>query len=298
MSINPLGRDFLQNALFLAHAAKACYEGNPANDKGLRPFGFDEMVSFAPDDGRPFPKALAAGRTGESARGYIGANENAIVVAFRGTDDVTDWLINLKVMQIEDHGALVHRGFCHALAAVWPRIEAKLQSLLDRRPRKIWMTGHSLGGALATLAALRIGRMGIGPFETHTFGQPRVGDRVLAAQIPSPFYRFAYYADPVCMAPFSVPRTMRYKHGGTLKQIDAAGQIVGKDSHVLTRTLSKILSATQVAGDFLNNDLKSFLTRRINDHSMSNYIEKIESHLLRLGSFPENQTMGATKREG
>jgi len=36
---------------------------------------------------------------------------------------------------------------------------------------------------------------------------------------------------------------------------------------------------TQVADDFLSNDLKSFISRRISDHLMSNYIEKIKSHV-------------------
>ena len=268
MSIDLLGRHLVHNALFLAHAACACYEGRPASYKGFTQCGFDEIISFASDDNRE----------NESARGYIGASENAIVLAFRGTDDVTDWLINLNVMQIEEQGALVHRGVSRALTAVWPRIESRLQSLLDSRPRKIWVTGHSLGGALATLAAIRLQRMGIEQLESYTFGQPRVGDRVMAGQITTPFYRFAHYADPVYHAPFSVPRAMQYKHAGTLKQIDAAGRIVDKDSHFLTRILSKLLSASQVADDFLKNDLKTFLSRRINDHYMPNYIEKIESN--------------------
>lgn len=63
------------------------------------------------------------------------------MLAFRGTDDVEDWLVNLNVVQIEDHGALVHRGFHRALDSVWPRIESKLKSLLKASPRKIWVTG-------------------------------------------------------------------------------------------------------------------------------------------------------------
>ena len=274
MSIDLPGRHFLNNALFLAHVASACYESTPASYKGFRRFGFDEIVTFAPDETLQH----------ESARGYIGANAGAIVLAFRGTDDVADWLINLNVVQIEDHGAFVHRGFSRALTAVWPHIETILLSLLDRFPRKIWITGHSLGGALATLAALRIQRMGFEQLETFTFGQPRVGDRTMAGQIASPFYRFAYYADPVCQAPFTVPRTMQYKHAGTLKLIDATGHIVDKESHSMTQLLSKILSVKQVVRDFLDNDLKSFFTNRINDHFMPNYIEKIERNTLRPGN--------------
>ena len=274
MSIDLLGHDFLQDALFLAHAAAACYERDPAQYEGFKRFGFDELVTFASD----------TSRAEDSARGYIGANADAVILAFRGTDDVADWLINLNVKQIEEHGALVHRGFSRALAAVWSRIETQLQSLLDRHPRKIWVTGHSLGGALATLAALRLQRMGLSQLETFTFGQPRVGNRALAEQITMPFYRFAYYADPVCLAPFSVPRAMHYKHAGTRKLIEATGRIVDKDSHFLTRLLSRIVSAKQVANDFIDNDLKSFLANRINDHYMANYIEKIESNTLRLGN--------------
>ncbi len=265
-------RHFLQQALFLAHAAAACYETDPARYRGFASFPFDDLVSFSASGQRPW----------ETARGYIASNGDAIVLAFRGTDDVADWLINLNVVQIEDHGALVHRGFSLALDAAWPRITAILQSLLDRQPRKIRVTGHSLGGALATLAALRLQRMGLEALETFTFGQPRVGNRVFAGQIVSPLYRFAYYADPVRLAPFSVPRAMHYKHAGTLKLIDAAGCIVDRESHFLTRLLSKLYSAKQVADDFLENDLKSFLTNRINDHYMPNYIAKIEGNTLRL----------------
>ena len=276
MAINLPTRHYIQNALFLAHAANACYEGHPAQYKGFKQFGFDEIVTFAPDDTSQ----------DESARGYIGANRDAIVLAFRGTDDVADWLTNLNVVQIEDHGALVHRGFSQALTAVWPRIETTLQSLLDRHSRKILVTGHSLGGALATLAALCIQRMGIEQLETLTFGQPRVGNRDLAGQITAPFYRFAYYADPVCLAPFSVPRAMQYKHAGMLKLIDATGYIIDRESHFLTRLLSKVLSAKQVVDDFFDNNLKSFLSHRINDHFMVNYIENIERNIS--GSLPPN----------
>ena len=275
MTIKPPDSYDLQNALFLAHAASACYESNPARYQGFKRLGFDEIVSFSGGEN----KSEIAGR------GYVASTPEAIVLAFRGTDEVEDWLINLNVVQVKDHGALVHRGFFRAIDAVWPQIEPRLKDFLKASPRTIRITGHSLGGALATLAAIRIQRMGIRNVETYTFGQPRVGNRAMAEQLTTPLYRFAYYADPVRFAPFSVPRAMHYKHAGTLKLIDAAGRIVDKESHLLVRMLSNICSTGQLADEFRKNDFKSFLAKRINDHYMPNYIAHIENNLLRLEDF-------------
>ena len=105
-------------------------------------------------------------------------------------------------MQIQDNGANVHEGFVLALASVWDKISVPLREMVEQKRRKIWITGHSLGGALATRRLLN---MQIGQIETHTFGQPRVGDKVMCQQITSPFYRFAYASDPVTFVPFKVP---------------------------------------------------------------------------------------------
>ena len=69
-------------------------------------------------------------------------------------------------------GGKVHRGFKHALAEVWE--EKGLFEYIKSRDtsnRTIWFTGHSLGAALATLAANRYGKaQGL-----YTFGSPAWG---------------------------------------------------------------------------------------------------------------------------
>ena len=83
--------------------------------------------------------------------------------------------------------------------------------------RKIWMTGHSLGAALATLAADRYGNVqGV-----YTFGSPRVGDGAFKKNFEVEAYRIVNNKDIVTR----VPPPGRYKHVGDIKFIDADGNI-------------------------------------------------------------------------
>lgn len=107
----------------------------------------------------------------------IEAAAGPAVLSFRGTDGLHDWLTNLRTaLQEWPAGGSVHAGFQRALDDVWPQLEPELEELGDR---PVLYTGHSLGGALATLAAsrraARTGGAG-GPLAVYTFGGPRVGD--------------------------------------------------------------------------------------------------------------------------
>ena len=60
-------------------------------------------------------------------------------------------------------------------------MKAQIEFLLKKyRGSSIYVTGHSLGGAIATVAALDIRHTYDAPMKVYTFGQPRVGNALYA----------------------------------------------------------------------------------------------------------------------
>jgi predicted lipase len=83
-----------------------------------------------------------------------------IVIAFRGSVDISNWILNLKTARTSYplcSGCSVHIGFNQGFESVKSQVEANLNSLQALyRNAKIAITGHSLGGALAVMAAAHI----------------------------------------------------------------------------------------------------------------------------------------------
>ena len=67
-------------------------------------------------------------------------------------------------------GARFHKGFIAALAMVWDPLLAAVEAELKRAERPLWVTGHSLGGALALLSAWLFHRKFISVHQVYTFG--------------------------------------------------------------------------------------------------------------------------------
>ena len=125
------------------------------------------------------------------------------VLVFRGTLDIRDWLANLHILPWRwPGGGFVHGGFAEALDAVWDEIAAALEQV--RVP--LFYTGHSLGAALATLAAARMP-----PHAVYTFGSPRVGDAGFARHLADvPVYRLVNHCDLVPTVP--PPGPLKFRH--------------------------------------------------------------------------------------
>ena len=102
-------------------------------------------------------------------------------VAFRGTESLDDWLINVEVRQVgQQHGwGMVESGFSDVYDQCSPTIRDALGKLSIAR---LYVTGHSLGSALATLCAADLKVvLGITP-TLCTFASPRTGDPAFAAR--------------------------------------------------------------------------------------------------------------------
>jgi pimeloyl-ACP methyl ester carboxylesterase len=117
---------------------------------------------------------------GFHTQGFIARQGNTLIVAFRGTEPINacDWLTNVNYHQREllpDVPGLVHQGFACALEEVKEAMVNAVAELSSVGVTQTFITGHSLGGALAVLAASILqGRQKIAA--VYTFGQPRVGD--------------------------------------------------------------------------------------------------------------------------
>jgi hypothetical protein len=150
----------LINAWWLSNAAHLAYYDVEELEPELRRVGLRLVDCFSKT----------------STQAYLAASDSYAILAFRGTesDDLADLKsdVDIRLGAFGDT-ARVHRGFLAALDEVWKELDGRLEEIAAQG-LPIWFTGHSLGAALATLAAARRK-----PDALYTFGSPRVGDEGL-----------------------------------------------------------------------------------------------------------------------
>jgi len=165
----------------------------------------------------------------QSTQCYVAHNDKFAIVAFRGSEiwkkkdtaDLNEVFSDLKTdiniwLTAWEQGGKVHRGFKKALEEIWCDLFSHIGKL-NEKGCKIWMTGHSLGAALATLSAGRFDAVqGV-----YTFGSPRVGNEAFKENFDTKIYRFVNNSDIVPR----VPPPGKYDHVGLLKFIDSKGII-------------------------------------------------------------------------
>jgi len=149
------------------------------------------------------------------------AEPQFVVLVFRGSHDLLDWLTNLKTLPVSWATApgQVHEGFRNALECVVERIDRALGGFSC----PAFYTGHSLGAALATLASFR------GPEGSvravYAFGSPRVGDAAFLAALnaKTKVYRVVHSRDVVATLP---PELLGFAHAGELHYITRHGELL------------------------------------------------------------------------
>ncbi|KAH6652149.1 lipase [Truncatella angustata] len=150
-------------------------------------------------------------------QGFVSTDATAkvIVVSFRGSHSVRNWITNLVfVQELCDitTGCLLHTGFYAAWLEVASAVTAAVASAAKANPTySIVFTGHSLGGAIATVGGAYARKAGYA-IDIYGYGSPRVGNKAFVAYVTDQAgaeYRVTHLDDPVPRLP---PIILNYRH--------------------------------------------------------------------------------------
>ncbi|KAF8468314.1 Alpha/Beta hydrolase protein [Kalaharituber pfeilii] len=140
---------------------------------------------------------------------------NSIVLSYRGSQSLRNWFANAQISltAVPQYcpSCTAHTGFLDALNEEFPVVLSSIQSLTESHPDfQLVVVGHSLGGAIATLAATELRTRGFKP-TLYTFGAPRVGNEALSKFISESGtnFRVTHLNDPVPRLP---PLVLGYRH--------------------------------------------------------------------------------------
>src|SRR5713226_3811739 len=160
---------------------------------------------------------------------FLACNDRFAVLAFRGTEaNMENILSDIDIRFHHDKsGAKTSTGFSNAYALVAKGIADAIGTLDPGLP--LYITGHSLGGALAAIASTRI-RPSDRIAACYTYGCPRVGNAEFVNQLwKVPVYRQVHSSDIVPRAPFG----FGYRQAGDLRYIKRSGTFVEDPNSVL-----------------------------------------------------------------
>ncbi|MFK8113482.1 MAG: hypothetical protein AB8B91_14855 [Rubripirellula sp.] len=230
----------------------------------------------------------------DNTQAYVGENDESIVIAFRGSqsptslDGVKDWLLtnarNFLVLPegrlgtdfaAAGVGARFHRGFMEALSEIWASLYDRVDEAYSRSERPVWVTGHSLGGALALLCAWRMHQQFVPMHQVCTFGAPMIGNLAAAEaykrEFPGRVFRYVDAGDLVPRLPMMSLLSNNYGHCET--------EIVVGESTITTA--AKLI--TTVAVDTVDGAIDSRVADLIwgelkmgmPSHLMGNYLSRL-----------------------
>ncbi len=167
---------------------------------------------------------------GTDTQGIFGvAYGNTFILAFRGSEEtgIADWINDLKFMPADfaygekgNTAIKVHYGFIETYGSVR---EAMFKAAKETPHQQIVCTGHSLGGALATLCAVDIKyNLPDKVVSAYTFGSPKVGNAEFVNfynKLVPQTYRVVNSVDVVPNLPPNIPLVISYEHVGELQHL-------------------------------------------------------------------------------
>jgi triacylglycerol lipase len=163
----PIGFD-KNLALFLADCCLQAY--NQFNCKGT----FDVPKGYTLVD-----SIVAAPARTNDLYGFIIESEHSIVISFRGSSSNPDWIADATISQTYFPYTRIKLGIHSGFAAIYNTCRQQIMDILNTLcgSKQLFITGHSLGGALAVLCSLDAAANTVynNPV-MYNFGSPRVGN--------------------------------------------------------------------------------------------------------------------------
>ena len=120
-------------------------------------------------------------------------------ISVRGTDNKTNWALDKDFLAVRDQktGILIHRGFRNAALTLYSDVRPRL-----RKGYTTYLTGHSLGGAVAAILGIYLQHDDVRIGGIYTFGQPKFTNAAGAsAHERLPLLRVIHQNDTVALLP-------------------------------------------------------------------------------------------------
>lgn len=199
--------------------------------------------------------------------------QNVIFVSFRGTTlSFADFKADLDVRKVRYHSGLgesarLHRGFFDAVLECFDEVIERVEALNKDANVPVYVTGHSLGGAMAAIFYARLDERDFDHFHSrrrhrisrptscYTFGMPRYGDMSAKSLLPQPYHTF----NELDAIPTLPPKILGFADSANERCLNAIPDIVA----ILTK------------GDFALRSGKGIATvLGVSDHRMERYVER------------------------
>lgn len=253
-----------ENAKTLCFLSKVAYLNLSEFQEQVADFHFDEIHCISRDQ----------------ATAYVVSKENSIITIFRGSEgNHLDWRRNIRAITCNrgpgKYGS-VHEGFQKVTSRLWytkfqsASIQELMQSLQRENP-KYWFTGHSQGGAAASLCAAYLQFESCLPVQgIYVFGSPRFAKQKYQIKFNQKLfnktYRFENNNDLVVTVP--PQRFFSFHHVGNRIYISSAGELSFNPN-------IQYVEADKDIGKRLAKQAEQAGPDCIEDHAINKYLEAI-----------------------